>query len=130
MADDIGIIEIDLHHLGQGKITLAVFWCTNFAFDGVTCAQTKLAHHVRRHINIVRTCQIIGLWRPQETETVRQNLNRAKPHDLLAIFSKLFQNRKHQILLTQGRRALDTQLFSHRYKVSGVFAFQLFQMHR
>ena len=130
MTHGFGIIKVNLQYLGQGKITLTILWRANFAFNGVTCAQTKLAHHVRRHVNIVRTRQIIGLGRTQKTKTVRQNLNRAKTHDLLAILSQLFQDREHQILLTQGRRALNPELFSHGYKVGGIFAFQLFQMHR
>ena len=130
MTDGVRIIKVDLHHLGQGKITFAIFRRANFAFDGVTGAQTKLADHIWRYVNIVWTCKIVRFWRAQETKAVGQNLNRTKTHDLLAIFGQLFQDRKHQILFAQGRRALDTKLFSHRYEVSGVFAFQLFQMHR
>ena len=130
MAHRIGIVEIDLHYLGQGKITLAVPWRTNFAFYCITGAQTELADHIWGYVNIIWTRQIIGLGRTQKAKAVRQNLNRTQTHDLLAIFGKFFQDRKHKILFAQGGRAFDTQLFSHRYEVSRIFAFQLFQMHR
>ncbi len=130
VTNGVGVVEVDLHDLGQGKITLAILGRADFAFDRVAGAQAELAHHVGRDVNIVGTGQIVGFGRTQEAETVGQNLDRAETHDLLAIFGEFFQDREHQILLAQRRCALDAQFFGHRHEVGWIFAFQLFQMHK
>jgi len=55
----------------------------------------------------------LGFGRAQETERIRENLDRARPDDFLALFGEFFQDREHQVLLAQRRGAFDTKLFGH-----------------
>src|SRR5690606_28770549 len=105
--NNIGIVEVDADQLRQRKITLAIAWGADFTLDGVTGAQPIFADLVRRNINVVGTCEIIGLGRTQKTEAVGQDLDRPRPDDLLALFGELLEDREHQVLLAQRRRALD-----------------------
>ena len=101
MADSIGIVEIDLEHLGECEITFAILGRADFAFNGVTGAQAILAHHIGRNVDVVRSGEIVCLGRTQEAEAVGEYLNRAFADDLLTILCHLFQDREHQILLAQ-----------------------------
>ena len=126
VTNGVGVVEINLHDLGQREIALSVLWRANLAFDSITGAQPELTNHVGRDINIVGTRKIIGFGRTQESKTVGQNLDRAQTHDLLTVIGELFQDCEHQILLAQRRCTLDPQFFSHRDEIGRVFAFQLF----
>src|SRR3546814_14496267 len=72
----LGIVEIDLDQLGEREIAFAVARGANLALDGIAGAQAIFADLVRRDIDVVGTRQIIGFGRAQETERVRENLDR------------------------------------------------------
>src|SRR3546814_3161441 len=86
-----GIVEVDRGQPGQREIALAVLGRADFPFHRVAGAQAELADLGGAYVDVVRTGQIIGLRAAQEAETVGQHLDRAGPHDLLAVFGHRLQ---------------------------------------
>ena len=50
-------------------------------------------------------------------------------HDLGAVFGADLEDREHEVLLAQGRCALDAQLFGHGDELGGGFFLEVFEMH-
>ena len=124
VADDVGIVEIDADQLGQREIALAVLGRADLAFDRVAGAQAEFADLVGRDIDVVGAGEIIGLGRAQEAEAVRQHLDRALAHDLLAILGLDLEDREHQVLLAQRRGALDASSSAISTSSAGIFFFK------
>ena len=129
VADHIGIVEIDGVELHQREIAFAVLGCADFAVHRVAGAQAKAAHLIGRDIDVVGTGQEIGFRAAQEAKAIGQHLDRALAHDLLAIFGLGLQDREHQILLTQGRRALDAQFLCKLHEVGWRGFLEVLEMH-
>ncbi len=129
MTNRFGIVEIDLGDAGQSEIALAVLGAADLAFDGVAGAQAEAADQLRRDIDVVGTGEVIGLGRAQEAEAVVEDFDRAHAHDLGAIFGADLEDREHDVLLAQGRSALDPKLFGHGDEFGGGFLFEVFEMH-
>src|SRR3546814_17980378 len=108
---------------------LAVLRRANLALDGVAGAQAIFADLVGRDIDIVGTGKIIGLGAAQEAEAVGQHLDRPRSDDFLALFGEFLEDREHQILLAQRRRAFDPQFLGHFDELRGRFGLEFFQMH-
>ena len=71
------VIEIDLVHLEQREVALAVPRRADFALNRIAGPQSKSPHLARRHIDIVRPRQIVRFRRPQETKAILQHLEHA-----------------------------------------------------
>src|SRR3546814_18991750 len=93
-----GIVEVDRGQPGQREIALAVLGRADFPFHRVAGAQAELADLGGAYVDVVRTGQIIGLRAAQEAETVGQNLDRAGPHDPLAVFGHRPQDSEPPVL--------------------------------
>src|SRR3546814_15705732 len=65
----------------------------------------------------------------QEAVAVAQHLYRALAHDLLAIVGLDLEDREHQILLAQGRCALDAQFHRHGHEFGGRFFLEILKVH-
>src|SRR3546814_12824705 len=65
----------------------------------------------------------------QEAETVGQHLDRAGPHDLLAVFGHRLQDREHQVLLAQSGCALNTLFLGHGDEFGWRFPLEIVKMH-
>ncbi len=129
VADLLGIVEVDRRHPGQREIALAFLGSANLALDRVAGAQAEAADDRRRHIDVVRTGEIIGLGRAEEAEAVVQHLDGARTHDLDPILGLDLQDREHEVLLAHRRRAFDTHLLGHCNEVGWGLFLQFFQMH-
>ena len=70
MADGVGVVKIDFQHFRQREIAFAVFRMADFAFDGITGAQTELANHVGCYVYVVGAGKIVGFWRPQKAKGI------------------------------------------------------------
>jgi hypothetical protein len=79
---------VDLVHLYQCKVALAVFRRAHFAFDRVTRMQVEAADLRRRDIDVVGRCHVARIGRAQEAEAVRQYLERAVAENLFALTSR------------------------------------------
>jgi hypothetical protein len=130
VADRLGVVEIDLDESDQGEIALAVLRPADLALDSVAGAKAELTDLVGRHVDVVRAGQIVGIGGAEEAEAVLQHLDRAHAHDLLAVLGLDLEDGEHQLLLAQGRGALDPQFFGHGHQIGGGFLLQVFEMHR
>ena len=129
VADGVGIVEIDLGDADEAEIALALLGAADLAFDRVAGPQAELADLVGRDVDVVGAGQIIGIGRAQEAEAVLQHFDRALAHDLVAAVGADLEDREHQLLLAQGRRALDAELLGHGDQVGGGFLLEVVQMH-
>ena len=129
MAHRVRIVEIDLAELGQREIAFAVARPADLALDGIAGAQAEFAHLVGRHVDVVGPGEIVRLGAAQKAETVGQHLDRAEPHDLLALVGQLLEDGEHEVLLAQRRASLDAKLFSHFDEFGGGFLLEVLEMH-
>jgi len=129
VADRLRIVEIDLGDAQQAEIALAVPRTLDLALDRVAGPEAELADEIRRDIDIVRPGQVIGVGRAEEAESVLQHLDRAAAHDLVAIFGADLEDREHQLLLAQGRGALDSELFRQRHQLGRRLLLEFFEIH-
>ena len=125
MTDVLGLVEIDLVDLEQGEIALAVLGRANLTVDGIAGTQAQAADLARADVDIVRTRQIIGFRRAQEAEPVLENFQHAAAGDFHVLFGELFENSEHHVLLAQGARILDLELFGEIQKLGRRFTLQL-----
>ncbi len=124
VADGFGIVEVHRGELGQREIAFAILGRADLAFDGIARAQAVLAHLIGRHIDIVRTGEIVRFRRAQEAETVLQNLDRAEAHDLVAILRLHLQDREQQILLRSVEAPSTPNSSAMLTRSAGVFFFK------
>ena len=54
----LGRFTVDLVHLDQGHVTLALFWCTDLALDRIAGMQVETAHLAGADVDVVRPGQI------------------------------------------------------------------------
>ncbi len=118
-------LAVDLVHLHQREIALAVFRRAHFTFDRVAGMQIEAADLRRADINIVRARQIRGFRRAQEAEAVRQHFERAVAEDRFASLGALFKNGEHQFLLAQAVRTFDLEAIGHLDQFGHVLSLKL-----
>src|SRR5688500_4399085 len=99
MTRFVRILEIDRVHLEQREIPLALFGTPDLPLHRITSPQREAPYLRRRHINVVRPWQVIGVWGSEEAEAVLQYFNNPFADDLDLIVSKTFQNTEHELLL-------------------------------
>ncbi len=115
---------IDLVDLDQREVALAVLRGTHFPFDRITRMQVEAADLRRRDVDVVGRCHVARVRRAQETETVRQHLERAVAEDLFACFRALLQDREHQFLLAQAGCVVDIEADRHFQQRGNVHRLQ------
>ncbi|MDT4829617.1 hypothetical protein FQZ97_630420 [compost metagenome] len=130
MLDRFGRHAVDLVHLHQGEIALAILGRAHFAFDRVAGMQVEAADLRRRDIDIVRAGQIRGLGRAQEAEAIGEDFKHAVAEDLLALFGAPFHDGEHQFLLAQAVGVLDFQAGGHFQQLRDVQRLQFVEVHR
>ena len=113
MFRGLGWMVVDLVDLHQREVALAVLRRTHFPFDRVAGMQVEAADLRRADIDIVRAGQIRRLGRAQETEAIRQHLERTVAVDGFAGLCALLQNGEHQLLLAKAVCVLDIETVRH-----------------
>ena len=66
-------VAIDLVKLGEGKVALAVFGNSNFAFNHVAGVQIESAHLAGADVDVVGAGGVTGVGAAQETKTIGQD---------------------------------------------------------
>mmetsp|Transcript_18535 Transcript_18535/g.30416 ORF Transcript_18535/g.30416 Transcript_18535/m.30416 type:complete len:299 (+) Transcript_18535:12857-13753(+) len=119
------IFKIDPCRVRQSKIAFRIIRRLDNAFDRVPSAQRILADHVGRHIDIIRTRQIVCLRRPQETKAVLQNFQNTIARYFPSLIRAFAEDLEHHLAFAHGRGILDLKLFSHVQQIFGAFRLQL-----
>ncbi|EAU48221.1 hypothetical protein R2601_14685 [Salipiger bermudensis HTCC2601] len=126
----LGIFEVDLRDINQSEVALFVVWRANFAFDGVAGAQRVLPDHLRRHVDVVGTGQIVRFRRAQEAKTVLEHLENPVTGHFPAFIRPLAQDLEHHLALAHGRGVLDLELLGHREQILGALRLEVREVER
>ncbi len=118
-----GVLEIDLGDLEQGKITLAFLGRADLSGNRVAGAQGETANLGGRYIDIIRTREIVGIGRPQETETVGKDLQHPLAEDGPVFFGCRIQDGENEILLAHACSAFELQLLGDARQVGDFLLF-------
>src|SRR5207237_7857842 len=104
LARPIGRLEVDGFHLDQREIALALFRLADLAADGVPRVQVELPDLRRRHVDVVRTGEVVVARRAEETEAVRQRLEHSLREQVAALLGARLQDLENELLLAHARR--------------------------
>src|SRR3569833_2103392 len=123
-------VEIDLTHLEERKVTLAVLRRTNQSGDRVAGAQVEAADLAGADIDVVRAGQIGAVGRSQEAEAVLQNLQHAVAVDVLAVPRVCLEDGEDDVLLAGAGYALQAHRLGQLHQLMDGPGLQLRQVHR
>ena len=129
VADMAGFLEIDVRHLEQGEIPLPVLGRADFPFHRVPGAQAETPDLAWRDVDVVRSRQIIGLRRAQETEAVLQHLQHPVPEDGRVVLGQMLEDGEHHVLLAQGAGVFDLQVLGKGKEVAGSLGLEFLEIH-
>ena len=115
----VRVFKIDRVYLKQRKITLAFARTADEALDGVASTQAKPANLRRRHINIIWSGQIVGVWRAQKPETIEQDFDHTLTNNFDLFAGELFQNCEHQLLFAHDGGVFDLMLLCEAQQFGG-----------
>ena len=125
MAGLLRRLKVDLADIGQRKVTLILARGLHHAVHRIPGAQGMLADHVRRHVDVIRTRQIVRLRRTQESKTVLHHLQHPITRDLPAILCAFPEDLEHHLALAHGRGVVDLQLLREGDEVLRRLRFQI-----
>ena len=125
----VRFLEIDAGHIGQREVALIILRRDDWAFHRIAGANVALLQNFRADINIVRSWQIVGFRRAQETEPISQNFEHALARDFYFTVGKLFEDREQHVLRPHGRSVLDFQLFCIGKQFLGRLRLEIAEFH-
>src|ERR1700726_3705180 len=99
------------------------------AFDGIAGAKSEAADLRRRDVDIIRSGQIIGVGRTQESESVGENLDDAFTDNVGFLDRELLENSEHQLLLAHGAGVFDPLFFRERDELGWRLGFKVLKFH-
>ena len=106
----LGRLEVDLFDLEQGEVALALLGRSDLTVDRVAGLEIEASHLRRRHVDIVRSSQVVLVRRSQEPEAILQNLQHTLGEDL-TMFGRLgLEDRKQQVGLAHAGCVFDLAL--------------------
>ncbi len=118
-------LTVDLVHLDQRHITLALFRGAYLALDRIAGMQVETAHLAGADVDVIRSRQVGSIRRAQETEAVRQHFQGAFAENAFAFFRMAFQQRKHQVLLAHAVGIVDLIGGCHFHQFGDVFGLEV-----
>jgi hypothetical protein len=98
-------LEVHRFDLDEREVALAVLGRANLARYGIAGVEVELADLRRRHVNVVRTRQVVVVRGAQEPEAVRQHLEHAFGEDQPALLGARLQDLEDELLLAHAGRA-------------------------
>src|ERR1700678_1391052 len=123
------VLEIDGVTFEEREIALdALLRTANHTLDGVAGSEAQASNLRRRHIDIIRSWEVIGVSRSEERKSVLQYFNDAFPDYLDLSVRELLQDRKHELLLAHYGGVLDLVLFRKRQQFCRGFFLQVFKL--
>jgi hypothetical protein len=100
-------LVVDLVHLDQREVALAVLRRADLALDGVARVQVEAADLRGRDVDVVGAGQVGGIGRTQEAEAIGQHFQGAVAEDALALLGAVLEQGEDQFLLAQAVGAFD-----------------------
>ena len=129
-ARAVGGVEVDLAHLEQREVALAVLGRTDEPGDGVAGAQVEAADLARADVDVVRTCKVGAVGRAQEAEAVLQDLEHAVAVDVLAVARVRLEDREDDVLLARAGEVLQSHRLGQLHQLVDRLGLQLGEIHR
>ena len=113
-------LRIDLVHLDQRKVALAVLRRSNLALDRIPGVQIEAPDLARAYVDVVWPGQVGRIGRAEEPEAIRQHLQRPLAEDALALLGLVLQQREDQVLLAHAVGILDLVGVRHLHEFGHV----------
>ena len=129
-ARALGRIKIDLAHLQQREIALAILGRSYQAGDRVSGAQIEPADLAGADIDIVGAGQVARVRGAQKAEAILQNLQHAIAVDIFALAGMRLENAENDVLLARTAHVLKGHRLGELDQVTDRALFQLAQVHR
>ena len=123
-------VEIDLAHLEQGEVALAVLRRTDQPGNRVAGAQVEAADLARGDVNVVRSREIARIRGAQEAETVLQDLEHAVAVDVLTLAGMGLQDAEDDVLFARAAHVLETHGLGQLHQVADGALLELGEVHR
>ena len=102
-------LVVDRIDLEQGEVPFVVLGGTHLALDGVPGAQVQPADLRRRHVDVVRTGQVVVVRRPEKTESILQDLENTAAPQFAVLVCLFLEDGKNEFLLGHIAVALDIE---------------------
>ena len=125
VAGRLGILEIDFFYFEQRKIPLAFLGRADLPGYDVSRSEIESADLRGRDVNVVRTGEVVGIRRPQESEAVGERFQHAFSVDHTVFFGLCLEDRENQLLLAEVCRALDLQISGDLVQLGDISLFEL-----
>ena len=126
----LGRVEVDLAHLEQREVTLAVFRRTNQTRDRVAGSEIESTDLGGADVDVIGSGEIRTVGRAQEAETVLQNLEHAIAVDIFALARMRLEQTENDVLLARTGHALDTECTRHFDQLGDGHRLERGQVHR
>ena len=95
-------LEVDGLDLDEGEILLAFVGRADVAADGVAGFEIELAYLGRRHVDVVRSGQVVVVGRAEEAVAVGENLKDSLGEDVAFFFALRLEDLEDKILLAKA----------------------------
>src|SRR5271155_4030074 len=123
-------VEIDLAHLQEREVALAVLRRTDETGDRVAGAQIEAADLARGHVNVVGPGEIARIRGPQEAKAVLQDLEHAVAVDVLALAGVRLEHAENDVLLARAPHVLETHGLGELDEIADGTLLELGEIHR
>ncbi len=125
----VGIGTVDAFHLQECQISLSLLRRSHLAKYGVAGSQIESLDLRWRHIDVIRTIEVVPVLAPQKAVAFRQDLQHPfAAQDDVRIEQALFDS-KDQILLSEPRVAGDIELLGDLLQLGNAFPLELGDVH-
>jgi hypothetical protein len=118
-------LVVDLVHLDQREIALAILGRADLAFDRIAGVQVEAADLRGGDVDVVRAGQVGSVGRAQEAEAVGQHFQGAVAEDVLAFLGAVLEKGEDQFLLAQAVGAVDLAGDGHVEQLADVESLEL-----
>src|SRR6516162_4897663 len=129
VARALGRVEVDLTHLEQREIALAILRRPDQPRDRVAGTQIEAPDLTRAHIDVIGTREIRAIRRAEEAETVLQDLEHAVAVDVLAVPGVRLEDRENDVLLARAGQVLEPHGLGHLHQLVDGLGLELREIH-
>ncbi len=113
VARFFGRFEVNGFDLHQREVFFALMRRTNLAADGIAGLQIEFADLRRRHVNVVRTRQVVVIGRAEESVAIGQDFQYAFRKNVALFFALCLKDLKNKVLLAQTAGSGEVQRTSY-----------------
>lgn len=114
----------------QGEVTLPFFGAADFTGHRIAFAQIETADLRGGHINVIRAGEVVVIGTPEESETIRQDLEYPLSKHNPGGFSLSLEDFVDHLRLAEAGKAFNPQPLADLHQVGDGFVLELFDLDR